>query len=318
MYDAIVVGGGPAGLAAATWLGRYRRRTLVLDAGEPRNRWVDDVHGYLGADPIAPDELLARGRAHVNAYDDVDLRQARVAALEPLDDGFRVTTAEDSWDARRVVLATGVTDVFPDVAGFFTHYGADVFHCPTCDGFEARGRRVVAFGWSAATAGFALELLDWARDVTVVTNGQTFEGGAAHQGALARHDVEVVEDEAAELLGPRGGLEGVRLRTGRRLPCEVAFFSIDHQPVTALACHVGCDLDGDGHVVVDEHGESSVSGVYAAGDLVPGLQLVQVAAAEGAVAGTHCALSLRNEPSPPDGAPHGPDVAEELARERRR
>lgn len=312
MYDAIVVGGGPAGLAAAIWLGRYRRRTLVLDAGEPRNRWVEDVHGYLGSDPVSPDELLSRARADLAAYSDVDLRLGRVAGLEPLDEGFRVTTDEGSREARRVVLATGVADVFPDVAGFFTHYGADVFHCPTCDGFEAEGRRVVAFGWSAAVAGFALELLDWAAAVTVVTNGQTFEGRAVHDDALARHDVEIVEDEAAELLGPRGGLEGVRLHTGRRLACEVAFFSLGHQPATGLACHLGCELDGDGHVVVDERGETSVHGVYAAGDVVPGLQLVQVAAAEGTVAGTHCALSLRSEPAAPDGAPHGPDVTEEL------
>lgn len=312
MYDAIVVGGGPAGLSAAIWLGRYRRRTLVLDAGEPRNRWVEEVHGYLGAEAVSPEELRGRGRADLAAYADVDVRHGRAGGVEPVDDGFRVTTGETVWEARRLVLATGVADAFPEVAEFFTHYGADVFHCPTCDGFEAEGRRVVAFGWSAAVAGFALELLDWAADVTVVTNGQTFEGGAVHERALARHDIEVVEDEAAELLGPRGGLEGVRLRTGRRLACELAFFSIGHQPATGLACHLGCELDGDGYVAVDERGETSVSGVYAAGDVIPGLQLVQVAASEGTVAGTHCALSLRNEPAAPDGAPHGPDVTEEL------
>ena len=316
MEDAIVIGGGPAGLAAATWLGRYRRRVLVVDGGEPRNRWVEASHGYLGADPVSPAQLAQRARRDLGAYPTVRLRSGRAEAATNggRGTGFTVTVDGERLAARRLVLATGVTDTFPDVDGFFTHYGADVFHCPACDGYVAENRNVVAFGWSAHVAGFALELLDWAASVTVVTNGEPFEGGDVDRAALARHGVVVVEDKAGELLGDRGRLEAVRLRSGQTLPCEVAFFSIAHHPVRGLAEQLGCELNEDGHVEVDEHGQTSVAGVYAAGDLTPGLQLVQVAAAKGAIAGTGCALSLRGAPPAPATPEPGPDVARELDR----
>jgi thioredoxin reductase len=208
-----------------------------------------------------------------------------------------------------------VRDALPDVEGFDTHYGADVFHCPTCDGYEAEGRQVTVFGWTAQVAGFALELLDWAAEVTVVTNGQRFEGGEARRRTLARHGVDVREDDAVELVGPRGNLQGVRLADGDHVECQLVFFSIAHHPSTRLATQLGCDLDGDGHVWVDECNETSVAGVYAAGDLAPGLQLIQVAAAQGATAGTRCALSLRGEPGASDAPAPGPDVESELARD---
>jgi hypothetical protein len=111
--------------------------------------------------------------------------------------------------ARRVVLTTGVRDVFPQVQGFFEHYGADLFHCPTCDGFDARGRCVAVFGWAQHVAGFAAELLDWAAEVRGITNGERFESDDEQRAALAEHGVEVIEDRVVELLGPRGALRGL-------------------------------------------------------------------------------------------------------------
>lgn len=312
MDDTIVIGGGAAGLAAASWLGRYRRKVLLVDGGEPRNRWVDEAHGYLGFDPVSPSTLLERARHDLEAYDTVRLRHGKATAAEVDGEGFAIEVDGEPCSTRRVVLATGVADAFPDVEGFFAHYGADVFHCPTCDGYQARDKPAVAFGWSAEVAGFALDLLDWASSLTVVTNGQRFEGDAPERDALARHDIDIVEDDAVELLGPRGALEGVRLRSGAHLDCQVAFFSIAHKPVTGLAEQLGCALDEEGYVTVDDCARTSVAGVYAAGDLTPGMQLLQVAAAKGAVAGTHCALSLRGE-QPPTAAPTpGPDADEEL------
>lgn len=313
MYDAIVIGGGPAGLAATTWLARYRRRVLLVDAGEPRNRWVDESHGYLGFDPVDPPTLRERALHDLAAYSTVEMAEGKASSAASVPrGGFAVEVDGRCHLGSRVVLATGVADAFPDVDGFFTHYGADVFHCPSCDGYQARDRPVVAFGWSAEVAGFALELLDWAASVTVVTNGQPFEADGPERAALARHGVDVVEDVADALLGGRGELHAVRLRSEGLLDCRVAFFSIAHHPVTNLAEQLGCALDDEGHVPVDGHGQTSVPGVFAAGDLTPGMHLVQVAAAEGAVAGTGCALSLRGEVGAPESPPPGPDVEREL------
>ena len=295
-YDAIVVGGGPAGLSAATWLARYRWRTLVLDSAEQRNRWVERSHGYLGDDPVRPSALLERARRQLAVYPEAELREGRAQGPRRHEDGtFTLEIGGQRLKARRLVVATGVRDRFPDVAGFFDHYGASVFHCPTCDGYEARDSEVVVFGWDPEVAGFAVTLNGWASTVTVVTDGRPFEGEEHHRRHLADNGVRVVEDEAVELVGGRGDLQGVRLATGARLSCQLAFFSIAHEPVNALARELGCALTSEGCVEVDHEGATTVAGVYAAGDVTPGLQLVQVAAAKGTAAGVACALSLRGE-----------------------
>lgn len=314
MYDAVVVGGGPAGLSAATWLARYRRRVVVLDAGEHRNRWVDRSHGYLVHDDADPKELLRLAGAQLAAYPTVESRSGRALGGRREADGtFVVQTDAGDLAAKRVVLATGVADQFPEVDGFFEHYGASVFHCPTCDGYEAQGCDVVAFGWSSDIAGFALTLLEWAADVTVVTDGSRFEGDETCRRALERHSVDVLEDDAVAFLGHRGDLQGVRLRGGAVLACQLAFFSIAHHPRTDLATQLGCRLTGEGCIEVDDRGLTSVPGVYAAGDVTPGMQLVQVAAAEGTVAGVACALSLQGQPAAPDAPQPGPNVQAELS-----
>jgi thioredoxin reductase len=297
VVDVCVVGAGPAGLAAATWLGRYRRTTVVLDSSEHRNRGVAQAHGYLGSDPVNPADLLERARRDLNQYSDVTIRRTKVLSAQCGVDGLFSLRLSDEEEihAKRVIFATGVRDAFPDIENFFDFYGKTVFHCPSCDGYEARDQTVVVFGWSANVAGFARGLLEWAANVRVVTDGRPFEGERNHRRQLEDLGIAVVEDEVDELCGADGDLEAVRLRAGGVLPCTRAFFSIAHHPRTQLAEQLGCELTGEGCLAVDHEGRTSVPGVYGAGDMTPGMQNVQTAAAEGAQAGTACALSLRDE-----------------------
>jgi thioredoxin reductase len=217
--------------------------------------------------------------------------------------------------AHKLVLACGVADVKPDVPGLEEHYGASVFHCPACDGYEAQDRDVVALGWSEHLVGFAATLLGWARSVTVVTAGERFGGDDACRTLLARHGVEVVEEKVVELIGRRGDLRAARLASGRELPCSLAFFSVAHRPRTALALDLGCRIDDDGYVEINDCGMTSVEGVYAAGDLVPGLQLTSIAVAKGVVAGVGCAQSFFGRPTAvlaPEAAPDLPGERTEL------
>ena len=315
-WDAVVVGGGPAGLAAATWLARYRRRTLVLDHGQHRNRHVEQAHGYLTRDPASPAEILEAARTGVQRYEGVQLRECEVVAVRGECGSFTVDLEDGtSVEALRVVLASGLVDVKPEIDGFDEHYGASVFHCPACDGLEAKDRDVVVLGWSEDVAGFALELLDWAATLAVVTNGRRFEGDDARREALARNGIHLVEEDASSFVGSRGDLRAVRLAGGAELPCSLAFFSIDHRPRSPIADALGCEHDEDGALVVDETGETSVPGVYGAGDITPGLQLLQVATAKGATAGVGCARSLRTERPLAGAPPRAPVVEEELGLE---
>ncbi|MFN2543039.1 MAG: NAD(P)/FAD-dependent oxidoreductase [Actinomycetota bacterium] len=300
VVDAVVVGGGPSGLAAATWLARYRRTVVVLDSAEYRNRWVERMHGYLGLDPEDPAELLRRARAALERYPTVRIAATRATAIAGEAGRFRVETTDATLTARRLVLATGVEDEFPDIPGFFDHYGADVFHCPACDGYEAKERAVAAIGWDEHVTGFARGLLEWARRVTVVTEGRSFRGDAANRRELAGAAIDIREEAVDGFLGERGALRGLVLEGGEELECELAFFSIAHHPRTELARGLGCELDGEGYVRVDECGRTSVEGVLAVGDLTPGDQLVQVAAAKGAVAGVACAKALSERLEDPE------------------
>lgn len=301
-YDAVVIGGGPAGYAAALWLARYRRRTLLVEDGTHRNRAVQRTYGYLGLDGASPTELRDRAYRDLLAYPQTEVRTAAVTDVRRTDGGFEVDMDGAAHGACRLVLATGAVDASPDIRGFDEHYGASVFTCPSCDGYEAQGRDVVALGWNEGLADFSLHLFEWAASVTIVTDGRHFEGDGRHRAALTRVGIDIVEETAEAFEGSRGTLAGVRLGDGRLVAADLAFFSIAVTARSELASRLGCALDDEGYVVVDEDGRTSVEGVYAAGDLTPGRHLVQVAAAEGAVAGVACAWSLRGEP----GAPMSP------------
>lgn len=305
--DALVVGGGPAGLSAALWLGRYQRATLVVDAGRPRNRSAAWAHGIPGRDPVVPGELQADLLAQADRYPDVSLATGTVTALRgdaavgftaTIDDTHEVTAA-------RVVLASGVSDRLPQLDGFSEHYGIDVHHCPACDGYEVRGQDVIVLGAGDQVPAFAAELLDWAATVRIVTDATGVALDAGQRRSLHEAGIEVFEGPALSLAGDPGALTGVWVENGTCVPGEAVFFSYAHRPAYGLAAGLGCDVDEDGQVTVNGFQLTSVDGVYAAGDLTPGLQLVSIAMGQGVAAGVACATSLRGRGS--TGA--GPDPA---------
>ena len=309
----LVVGGGPAGLSAATWAARYRRSVLVIDSGEYRNRWAAESHGYLGTDPGNPMDLLRQARANLDHYPEVAFCEGRATAARRDDDGRFVVTVEGTdYAGLRLILAMGVADEFPEVDGFLDHYGKDVFHCASCDGYQAQGRRLVILGWGAQVVAFTVGLLDWAETLTIVTEGRPLEGDERHREVLARHGIGLVEDDAVELIGEPGALRGVRLAGGDTLDADMVFFSIAHRPRLELAEQLGCATDESDCLCVDRDGRTSVDGCYAAGDITPGFQLVPLAVGKGAAAGVAAAVSLQGEEGAPTSPPPAPDATSEL------
>ena len=308
----LVCGGGPAGLAAALWLGRYRRKTLIVDGAQQRNLPARASHGYLTRDGCPPGEFLEVARSEALGYETVDLLEGDVTSVARDGSTFVATVGDRTVRAKRILLALGVEDVKPDIPGFETAYGRAIFHCSCCDGFESRDMNVLAIGWGEHAAGYALDLLDWGARVTLVTNGEVFEADGSARAVLARHEIEVIEEKVEELLMEGDDMRGARLSSGRVLEAERGFFSIEHKPRSHLAEALGCELEEMGYVKVGEHGETSVEGVYAAGDITPGEQLVQAATSEGAIAGIACAMSLRGDATPAGIPDPGPDPEAEL------
>ncbi|MGX1766800.1 NAD(P)/FAD-dependent oxidoreductase [Dietzia sp. NPDC055343] len=306
--DVLVVGGGPAGVSAATWVGRYQRSTVLVDAGAQRNLSARRIHGMLGTGPTTPAEFYADINTGLDEYPTVRrLGGAVTSLIKDSDDRFLARIAPSDGDgqiivtAKRIILATGVRDRLPDIAGIEEHYGVDVHHCPACDGLTAAGRRVIVLGAGAHVPAYASELLDWASEVVIITESDSDPSFDDDQrAACAEHQIEVIDGVARELVGVPDALDGVRLADGRVIAGSRVFFSYAHHPTNELATSLGCETDDEGGLVVNALQLTSVDGVYAAGDIVTGLQLVPIAVGTGAAAGVACATSLRGHATAPD------------------
>lgn len=300
LYDCIVVGAGPAGLSAALFLARYRRRVLTFHHNSPRNIYSHGVHGFLGHHGILPAELLARGRDEVAQHGGVIVEGCVTQVRKIAYEHFRVTMAdekraEQTFDARRLLLATGLRDLTPDCPGFREFYGASVHHCPDCDGFEVTGKRVAVLGHGKAVAGFTLNLLTWTDKLTLITDGDAGDMTDEHRARLEHFNIPITDQRVAGLEGDveKCQLERVRFEDGDALECDALFFNLGTEASSDLHTMLGCKLDEErGLVEVDDEQQTSVRGVYAAGDLTPNSQLAVVAAAEGAMAAIHIHKSL--------------------------
>ncbi|HEX9494813.1 MAG TPA: NAD(P)/FAD-dependent oxidoreductase [Candidatus Limnocylindria bacterium] len=288
--DVAIVGGGPAGLSAALMLGRCRRTVVVFDAGTPRNQAAHAVHGFITRDGSAPQELLDAARAELARYPTVQLRRDVVADVAGTRGAFRVTATGAPVDARRLLLATGVTDVLPGIEGLPALFGRTVHHCPHCDGFEYSDRPIGVYGQDGPGVEAALAMLAWSDDIALLTDGRPLD--AADRDRCARAGIAVREAPIARLEGKAGLLERVVFAEGPPLPRAGLFLVSGQRQQSPLAARLGCEFAADGTVVTDRHEVTRVPGVYVAGDANTGEQMVVVAAAEGTLAAVkiHAAL----------------------------
>jgi thioredoxin reductase len=298
LYDCIVIGAGPAGLSASLFLARYLRRILTFHHNSPRNEYAHGVHGFLGHHGIRPGELLARGRDEVTTHGGLII-EACVTAVEKVSaEHFRVFAGNNdsekkSFDARRLLLATGLRDLTPDCPGFREFYGWSVFHCPDCDGYEVKDTRVAVLSHGQNAAGFTANLLTWTRQLILLTDQK--EIPSDDRTKLEALDVPVRTDAVVALEGNKSNkqLQRVLFSEGEPLECDALFFNLGTELATDFHETLGCRLDPEcGLLWVDDTQQTSVDGVYAAGDITPHSQLAVVAAAEGAMAAIHIHRSL--------------------------
>lgn len=298
LYDCIVIGAGPAGLSASLFLARYLRRTLTFHHNSPRNEYAHGVHGFLGHHGIPPNELLARGRDEVTSHGGLII-EACVTSVEKVSpERFRVSAASDgteprAFEARRLLLATGLRDLTPDCHGFREFYGSSVHHCPDCDGYEVKDKRVAVLVRDNNAVAFTTNLLTWTSQLTLLTD-QT-ELSDHDRARLARLHIAIRTEAIVALEGDESArqLERVLFAEGEPLECDALFFNFGTKLATNFHETLGCRLDPECDLVwVDDTRQTSVKGVYAAGDITPNSQLAVVAAAEGAMAAIHIHRSL--------------------------
>ncbi|MGH7475724.1 MAG: NAD(P)/FAD-dependent oxidoreductase [Longimicrobiales bacterium] len=285
-FDVVVVGGGPAGLAAALWLGRYRRSVCVLDSGEPRNQPTWAVHGFPGLPEIPPLTLQRRLAEQAEAAG-ARLRPLAAVAIRGIKNEFELATTDGGTvRARRVLLAFGRRDRLPELDGLPEAYGTSVFHCPDCDGPTVLGKSIAVLGSDRDAAALALYLTPWADAVVLLPGADALDAELATR--LARAAVAVIPGTVVRLESEDGMLRSVHFEGGRQLEADALFFHLGTYSPCDLHAHLGCRTDAGGHIEVDRAQETSVPGVYAAGDITGHPYLAIVAAA----AGVRAALAM--------------------------
>ncbi|GAA1823167.1 NAD(P)/FAD-dependent oxidoreductase [Agromyces salentinus] len=300
-WDVIIAGGGSAGLSAALMLGRSRRRVLVVDEGRPRNRFAGHMHGVIGRDHTSPLDLLADARAELGRYDGVELREGRIAAASVIEDpepdaaadradrGIEIVLGDGTRHlARRLLVASGVRDELPAIAGLAEQWGRSAFICPYCDGWEHRDERIGVLATSAMNVHQAQLMRQLSPDVTFFGHGIELPG--ADRAGLAARGIRVEERAVVEVLADaEGRLTGIRLEDGTEVAIDALFVGPRQVPNDDLLRALGAERAvhpmGGEFVAVDPMGRTSVPGVWGAGNVTDPRSSVPFAMSAGNAAG---------------------------------
>jgi len=294
MYDVIIIGGSYSGLAAALQLARARRTVLIIDTGERRNRFAGHSHGFLGQDGQPPAAIQAKGKAEVLAYSTVKCLDARATQATRIRDGFQVTAGGETFEARRLILATGVSDQLPDIPGLKERWGTCAFYCPYCDGYEFNLGTLGVLATGPGASHFALLISEWAGPgrTTLFLNGHA-EPDADEVVALRARGI-AVERAAVSSFGGQDAVV-VHLAEGRTQTIDGVFLATKAKLNGPFAEQLGLELD-DGPMgpfyKTTETKETNVPGVFACGDDALPRPAVAFAVADGVRAGMGAHQSL--------------------------
>jgi len=295
IQDCIIIGGGPAGLNAAVVLGRCRRKVLLFDTGEHRNRWSHGMHNYLTRDDILPADFLELCHKELMKYSVQVLRQ-RIVHGRKKEDGIFVVRDEKgrTYEAKKLLVATGLSDNLPQVEGFAAFYGKSVFHCPYCDGWEVRDRKIGIYARNKEGWELALALRGWTNQVTLYTDGRN-KVKPEQKKQLDANEIPVIVTPIQRLEGHNGQLERIVFKNGETRDCDAMFFVNGFTQQCNLAETFGCELNRKGVVVTNRFQQTNIEGLYVAGDAAKDMHFVVVAAAEGAKAGVIINKELQKE-----------------------
>ncbi|MGJ1324130.1 NAD(P)/FAD-dependent oxidoreductase [Sphingobacterium faecium] len=295
IYDVTIIGGSYAGLSAALALGRSLRNVLIIDSGIPCNRQTPYSHNFLTQDGKTPLEIATLGKEQVAQYETVQFHEDQVINVKFLPEGFELITAGGhNFKARKLIFATGVTDILPDIKGFAACWGISVIHCPYCHGYEFRHKKtgIIARGDRALhLASLVNNLTD---QLSILTVGEAdFKGEQLDK--LGRNHIDVIETEIAEIIHDAGQVKEVIFKDGTSQRFDAIYAAVPFVQHALIPNKLGCELTEQGHIKVDNFQKTTIPGIYACGDNSTMMRSVASAVSTGNIAGAIANMELTLE-----------------------
>lgn len=284
-FDAIIVGGSYAGLAAGMALGRALRRVLIVDGGTPCNRQTPFSHNFITQDGVPPHLIAAKARAQVERYASVQLLNGLVTDASITADGFHVCVDGNTlFSAKKVVFATGVRDLMPAIPGFAESWGISVLHCPYCHGYEVRDEVTGVLGNGDKAFELVRMISNWTKELTLFTDGPSTLT-PEQSAVLQQHGIGIEQTPVEELVHDQGRLYQVRFIDGSACTISALYAMPAFEQHCAVPQQLGCAFTEDGYIQVDAQQRTSLPGIYACGDNTMRLRTVANAVATGTTAG---------------------------------
>jgi thioredoxin reductase len=284
-FDVIIVGGSYSGLAAGMALGRALRKVLIIDSSKPCNRQTPHSHNFLTQDGKTPKEIASLAKQQVEQYITVQFFNGLATKGVKTNTGFEIhTNTGEVFTAGKVIFATGIKDIMPDIPGFAESWGISVLHCPYCHGYEVKNLPTGILGNGNYGFEFSALIYNWTKDLTLYTNGKSTL--ATEQTVkLQQHDISVVEDEIEKLQHHNGYLQHIEFKNGKSIPVKAIYTRPPFVQHSSIPEMLGCELTDEGYIKVDPAQKTNVHGVFASGDNTTRIRTVANSVSTGTTAG---------------------------------
>ncbi|WP_090023618.1 NAD(P)/FAD-dependent oxidoreductase [Chryseobacterium oleae] len=294
-YDVIIIGGSYAGLSAGMSLGRSVRNVLIIDSGKPCNRQTPHSHNFITHDGKTPKEISDLAREQVAAYDTVQFHEGSVVKVGKTDEGFETEMLDgEKFKAKKLILASGVKDLMPNIPGFSECWGISVLHCPYCHGYEVRNEITGILSDGDMAYDFSKLVYNLTKDLFLFTNGPSVLS-KEQKHKLAENNITLVEDEVENIEHENGNIRKIIFKTGKEISLKVLYAKIPFEQNINASGDLGCELTEQGFIKVDMMQKTNVPGVFACGDNVTMMRSVANAVAQGNFAGAVVNKELTEE-----------------------
>ncbi len=294
-FDVIIIGGSYSGLSAALALGRSLRHVLIIDSGKPCNEQTPHSHNFLTHDGETPRSIASKAKEEVSKYETVHFHSGLAVRGEKTDSGFEITTeAGESFTAKKLIFATGVRDIMPEIDGISECWGISVIHCPYCHGYEVRGEKTGLLANGEIAYEFSKMVHHLTKDLTIFTNGKSTMTDE-QTGQLKNKGIQIIETEIASLKHMEGQIEAIVFKDGTSLNLKALYAKLPFEQHSDIPGKMGCAFSPSGHIEVDVFQKTSIPGVFACGDNTTPMRSVSNAVAAGTFAGAMVNKELIDE-----------------------